>query len=40
MRERLEALGGNLYIDSRPGRGTRLEIRMPLPIAEGIPAAV
>lgn len=30
MRERIEALGGRLRIDSRKGEGTRLEIRMPL----------
>jgi signal transduction histidine kinase len=31
MRERLEALGGHIHIDSRPGTGTRVEIRVPLP---------
>jgi signal transduction histidine kinase len=40
MRERLEALGGHLHIDSKPGAGTRLEIRVPLPVSEGIPAEV
>lgn len=30
MRERIEALGGRLQIDSRKGEGTRLEIRVPL----------
>lgn len=30
MRERIEALGGRLRIDSRKGEGTRLEIRVPL----------
>lgn len=30
MRERIEALGGRLRIDSRKGEGTRLEIRIPL----------
>jgi signal transduction histidine kinase len=34
MSERLEALGGSLYIDSRPGGGTRLEVRVPLPTAD------
>jgi signal transduction histidine kinase len=40
MSERVEAMGGNLYIVSRPGGGTRLEIRVPVPIAKGIPAEV
>jgi signal transduction histidine kinase len=31
MRERLEAVGGHLHVDSRPGTGTRVEIRVPLP---------
>lgn len=31
MRERIEALGGDLRIDSAPGRGTRVEIELPLP---------
>ncbi len=35
MRERLEAIGGTLEIRSAPGIGTRLEIRTPLPAAEG-----
>lgn len=30
MRERIEALGGRLRIDSKKGEGTRLEIRVPL----------
>ncbi|HRQ36144.1 MAG TPA: sensor histidine kinase, partial [Chiayiivirga sp.] len=30
MRERLEAVGGTLRIDSRPGAGTRIEARIPL----------
>jgi len=29
MRERLEPLGGTLKIRSRPGAGTRLEVRVP-----------
>lgn len=36
MRERVQILGGSLALDSRPGRGTR--IRITLPVAE--PAAV
>lgn len=30
MRERIEALGGRLRVDSGPGRGTRIEARLPL----------
>ena len=30
MRERLEAIGGKLIIDARPGAGTRLEVTVPL----------
>lgn len=30
MRERVELVGGELEIDSRPGRGTRVEARIPL----------
>ena len=30
MRERIEALGGRLRIDSRKGEGTRIEVRVPL----------
>ncbi len=30
MRERIEALGGRLQIDSRKGEGTRIEVRLPL----------
>jgi signal transduction histidine kinase len=29
MRERLEALGGSLRIESAPGRGTTVEARLP-----------
>lgn len=39
MRERVEALGGRLRIESGPGRGTRVEVRLPLP-ARALPAAV
>lgn len=31
MRERIEKLGGSLRIDSAPGKGTRIEARLPLP---------
>jgi two-component system sensor histidine kinase DesK len=31
MRERLEALGGRLRVDSAPGRGTRIDAHVPLP---------
>jgi PAS domain S-box-containing protein len=30
MRERVEALGGNIEVKSRPGAGTRVEVRVPL----------
>ena len=32
MRERVEALGGQLRIDARRGQGTRLEVMLPLPM--------
>jgi signal transduction histidine kinase len=35
MNERLEALGGTVDIHSRPGAGTRLEVRVPLTSARG-----
>ncbi|WP_342316791.1 sensor histidine kinase [Lysobacter sp. FW306-1B-D06B] len=31
MRERLEALGGRLRVDSTPGQGTRVQAQVPLP---------
>lgn len=36
LRERVELLGGHLYIRSRPGRGTTVEVRLPV----NTPAAV
>ena len=30
MRERLHMLGGTIVINSRPGEGTRIEVRLPL----------
>jgi PAS domain S-box-containing protein len=30
MRERVEALGGNIEVKSRPGAGTRVEVKVPL----------
>jgi PAS domain S-box-containing protein len=30
MRERLNLVGGQMVIDSRPGRGTRIDVRVPL----------
>jgi signal transduction histidine kinase len=30
MRERIEGLGGKIEVSSRPGEGTRVEIRVPL----------
>ncbi len=38
MRERVEAMGGQLEIHSRPGAGTRLEVSVPLQAAAGSPA--
>jgi signal transduction histidine kinase len=38
MRERAELLGGTAVIESAPGMGTRLEIRVPLP-DEAAPSA-
>jgi len=34
MRERVALLGGELKIHSRPGKGTRVSARVPLPGAE------
>ena len=31
MRERIEALGGSLRVESASGKGTRIEVRLPLP---------
>jgi signal transduction histidine kinase len=30
MRQRMEMLGGSLRVDSKPGAGTRVEVRVPL----------
>ena len=41
MRYRVEALGGELRIDSAPGKGTRIEARLPMaaaPSADAVPA--
>ena len=35
MSERLEAMGGTLKVCSRAGAGTRLEVAVPIPSAEG-----
>jgi len=34
MRERAEKLGGTLEIASSPGKGTRIEIKIPFPRKE------
>jgi signal transduction histidine kinase len=34
IRERAELLGGSAQIDSAPGKGTRIRVRVPLPAAE------
>ena len=39
MRERVRALGGTLAIDSPHGGGTRLQVRVPLPIVRLVPPA-
>ena len=39
MRERVRALGGTLAIDSPQGGGTRLQVRVPLPIVRLVPPA-
>jgi signal transduction histidine kinase len=40
MHERLEAVGGSLTIDSKPGAGTRLQVAVPLPVdPDAVPAA-
>lgn len=38
MREQAAALGGHVRIDSRPGTGTRVRVRLPLPTSEDAPA--
>lgn len=40
MRERIEALGGRLRIDSRRGEGTRIEARLPLQAGHDVAMAV
>ncbi len=36
MRFRVESVGGRMRINSPPGQGTRIEARMPLPLAESV----
>lgn len=38
MRERLESCGGDLHIDSSPGAGFRLDVRLPYPAVSETPA--
>jgi len=33
MRQRASAIGGDWQIESKPGRGTRVSVRMPKPAA-------
>ena len=40
MSERLEAIGGTLEIRSKPGAGTRLEVRVPLRVGTSRTRAV
>jgi signal transduction histidine kinase len=37
MRERVEALGGRLTVESRPGQGTTVAVAMPVPAGSGEP---
>jgi signal transduction histidine kinase len=37
MRERAEKVGGRLTVDSRPGQGARVELRMPCSPGGGLP---
>ena len=39
IQERAELLGGRAVIDSAPGKGTRVVVRVPLPDAPGAPSA-
>jgi len=39
MRERASLIGGQLEIDSQPGRGTTIRVRIPEPFPAGLPAA-
>lgn len=39
MRERAANLGGSLVIDSAPGRGTRIALRIPIPKTPPVPSA-
>jgi signal transduction histidine kinase len=34
LKDRVEASGGTLTVDSRPGKGTRLDIALPLRAGE------
>jgi len=36
MRERVEQLGGRFEVESAPGRGTKLVVKIPLEVREGI----
>jgi signal transduction histidine kinase len=40
MHDRIAAVGGELEIDSRPGRGTRVTVTIPLPASARDPAGV
>jgi signal transduction histidine kinase len=42
MQERVESLGGNLAVNSEPGKGTAIDVSLPLPqrVAAGRPTAV
>jgi signal transduction histidine kinase len=36
MADRLDALGGSIDLDSKPGSGTRLRGWLPIPVLEGV----
>jgi signal transduction histidine kinase len=40
MRERLHLIGGEIAIDSRPSRGTRIDVRVPIPRIEQLECAL
>jgi signal transduction histidine kinase len=39
MRERAQSRGGELQIESRPGEGTTVRVRVPIPALAAAPSA-